>query len=153
MHFRHAFVGLGLSLACLATLKYMKPYFYPYRVMHFFHFWRFHFTVKKSCWLVFPLLFSLLSVCSSITTTSSVSRETDSVVWVFLSDCHAPFFQSSFQSSPIFLLSLCSLTIYSYFLPSPFFLCFCNSNFVPTANKERERENIQGKIKTVELSL
>lgn len=66
MHFRRAFVGSGLSLAYLATLKYMKSYFYPYRVMRFFHLRRLHFTVKKSCWLVFPLLFSLLSLVFAV---------------------------------------------------------------------------------------
>ena len=43
------------------------------------------------------------SICSSITTTSCILREAGSVLQVFLSDCHAPFFQSSLRLGLIFL--------------------------------------------------
>lgn len=127
------------------TRKYIKLCFYPYRVMHFFHFLRFCFMVKKSHWLVFSSLFNLLSlVLAAVSLLHHLFPESQILQYEFLSDCHAPFFHLGL----IFLLFLCSLPIYFDFLPLPILFClfvFCNSNVVPAANKEGEKRKHPGK--------
>lgn len=154
MCFRHAFVGLGLSLAYLVTLKYIKPYFYLYRVTHFFRFQRLHFTVKKSCWLVFPLLFSLQTLVFAVISLPHhlfpkrqiLQYESFYLTAMFHFFSHLFSLVSFFSSCVLYQSTLISSS-------SLFFSCFCNSNFVPAANKEGGRESIQGKMKTAELCL
>lgn len=159
MHFRHAFVESGLSLAYLVTLKYKKLHFFPYS--HIFLSLPeilFHSEEIMLAFLLPAIQLPKFSVCSTITTTTCMPRKAYCVLWVFLSDCPAPFFQSCFQLGLIFLLLLCSLPIYFHFLPLPLLFSFVLFVFIiPTLSQQlikkgKEKTSVE-KMKTAELSV
>lgn len=135
------------------TRKYIKLCFYPYRVMHFFHFLRFCFMVKKSHWLVFSSLFSLLSVVlAAVSLLHHLFPESQILQYEFYLTAMLHFFiwVSFFFSFYVLYQS----TLISS--PSPFFfvcLFFVIRTLSQQLIKKGKKENIQEKMKTAELSL